>query len=129
MNNATLVRAYIAAVERFDAAATAPLLHEEIVQTEHPNVLAPAGRRRRKAEMLADLDKGAAFLRRQSYAISSLVSEDDRVAVEARWEGEMAVPLKTLSAGDLMVAHIAMSFRIKDEQIIEQTNYDCFQAF
>ena len=127
MRAQALIRAYIAAVERFDAAAVEALLHDDVVQTEHPNLLMPSGRQRRKAEMLSDLSKGAAILRRQSYVITSLITEKHRVALAARWEGEMAVPIRALAAGAMMVAHVAMTFRIKDGQIVEQANYDCFQ--
>jgi ketosteroid isomerase-like protein len=129
MELAELVRAYIAAVERFDAGAAGPLLHEGVVQTEHPNLLVPSGRRRRKAEMLADLENGAMLLRRQSFVIASLVAADDRVAVEARWEGELAVPIRALEPGAKIAAHVAMTFRIEGRHIIEQANYDCFEPF
>lgn len=128
-DGATLIRAYMAAVERFDAAAVEPLLHEDMVQTEHPNLLVPRGRQRRKAEMLADLKRATTVLRRQSFAIASLVAEKNRVALEARWEGEMAVPLKTLRAGDRLAAQIAILFRIESGQILRQANYDCFEPF
>jgi ketosteroid isomerase-like protein len=48
---------------------------------------------------------------------------------EARWEAELAVPVCSLTAGDIMRAHFAMFFEFRDGRIWRQRNYDCFEAF
>lgn len=129
MDNSDLVRAYLAAVERFDVEAVAALLDPAMEQREMPNLLYAAGQTRDRARMLEDLPKGMRVLRSQRYEIGSLTAGGDRVVVEARWEGVLAVPLGRLQAGDSMVAHIAMVFECRDGRIVGQRNYDCYEPF
>lgn len=129
MDAVELVRAYLAAVERFDVGGARKCLHPDIVFTEQPNRLNPGGTQRTLDVMMAGLPKGAAILERQSYGIVSIFGGGDRVAVETRWEGRLKIALGTLKPGDTMVAHIAMLFRVKDQLIWRQTNYDCYEAF
>lgn len=128
-DNIGLVRAYLDAVAAFDGEAAKPLLHEDVVQTEYPNRLTPATRTRNRDALIADMRRGAALLTRQAYPIEAIVADGDRVTVETRWEGVLAVPLGSLAPGDNMTAHICMTFRIEDGRIISQHNYDCFDAF
>lgn len=128
-NGEKIVRAYLAAVGAFDAEAVASLLHADAVQIEHPNRLNPKGQRRARAQMLADMLRGAQVLRHQRYDVLSLAAADGMVATETLWEGELAIALGTLSPGDKMKAHTSIWFRIEDGQIIEQRNYDCIEAF
>lgn len=129
MDNSQLVKAYLAAVERFDVPAVAALLDPSMVQHEMPNLLYAEGQSRDRARMLEDLPKGARLLRDQRYEIQSLTADGDRVVVEARWEGTLSVPLGRLQAGDSMVAHIAMVFECRDGRIVGQRNYDCYESF
>lgn len=129
MDNSDLVRAYLAAVERFDVDAVAALLDPAMEQREMPNLLYATGQTRNCAKMLEDLPKGLRVLRSQRYEIGSLTAGGDRVVVEARWEGVLAVPLGRLQAGDSMVAHIAMVFECRDGRIVGQRNYDCYEPF
>lgn len=129
MDNSDLVKAYLAAVERFDVPAVAALLDPSMVQREMPNLLYAEGQSRDRARMLEDLPKGARLLRDQRYEIQSLTADGDRVVVEARWEGTLSVPLGRLQAGDSMVAHIPMVFECRDGRIVGQRNYDCYEPF
>jgi len=129
MNAVELVKAYLAAVERFDVEGARKCLHRDILFTEQPNRLNPGGTRRTLEVMMEGLPRGAAILERQSYGIVSVFGEGDRVAVETRWEGILKIALGSLKPGEAMVAHIAMLFEVKDGLIWRQTNYDCYEAF
>lgn len=128
---AALVRAYIRGVERFDAAAVEPLLSDQMQFTELPNRIRPKGGVDDKAAMIAGLKRSGEgkVLTGQRYVIGDVVAAGDRVVVEARWEGDLAVPLGRLAAGDTMVAHICMVFEVRDGQIVRQRNYDCYEDF
>lgn len=128
-DNIAIVRAYIEAVERFDAEAAAALLHEDVVQTELPNKLYAKGQVRGRDELMRDLPKGRQVLRSQTYPIATIFASGDRVAVETRWEGVLNVPLGRLQPGDAMVAHICMIFMLRDGKIVGQKNYDCYEDF
>jgi hypothetical protein len=45
------------------------------------------------------------------------------------WTATLAVPLGTLPAGGQMRARFAVFLEFKDDKIIFQRNYDCFDPF
>lgn len=128
-SNVETVRAYIAAVERFDVEAVGQFLDPSIEQIERPNRLYEAGQVRGREVMLRDLPRGKQVLQLQSYPIETIYGAGDKVTVETRWEGIVNVPLGALKPGDAMVAHICMVFTLRDGKIVRQVNYDCYQPF
>jgi ketosteroid isomerase-like protein len=131
MTNVEIVRTYIAAVESFDEAGAFALLHPEMMFHELPNRIRPKGGVDDLAAMRAGFRRAAEgkVLRGQRYLIGELIEADDRVIVEARWEGDLVVPVGRLQPGDTLVAHLCMVFRLRDGQITEQRNYDCYEDF
>ena len=131
MSNADKVRAYIAAVERFDEAAAFALLHPDMTFHELPNRIRPRGGTDDLRAVQEGFKRAAEgkVLRRQRFIITDLIEAGDRVVVEARWEGDVAIPIGRLQPGDTMIAHICMLFRLVDGRIIEQRNYDCYEDF
>lgn len=131
MTNVEIVRTYIAAVESFDEAGAFALLHPEMMFHELPNRIRPKGGVDDLAAMRAGFRRAAEgkVLRGQRYLIGEVIEADDRVIVEARWEGDLVVPVGRLQPGDTLVAHLCMVFRLRDGQIIEQRNYDCYEDF
>ena len=131
MGNAAVVRRYIEAVERFDVEAAFGLLHPDVRFHELPNAIRPKGGVDDMAAMLAGMRRAATgtVLRAQRYAIGEVIEAGDRVVVLARWEGTLAMPIGRLQAGEAMVAHLCMVFRLVDGRIIEQRNYDCYEDF
>lgn len=128
-DNLGVVKAYLAAVERFDVEAMVGCLAPEMLFVEMPNLINPAGSRRDLTVMKEGLPKGRQILQRQSYGLGEIIAAGDRLVVEARWEGVLAIALGALKPGDTMVAHICMIFRFKDGLIVEQRNYDCYDRF
>src|SRR5690606_27822390 len=128
-DNIATVRAFIEAVERFDADAAEGFLDAQVVQTELPNKLYAKGQVRGRGDLIRDLPKGRQVLRSQAYPISTIFAAGDKVAVETRWEGVLNVPLGRLQPGDSMVAHICMIFTLRDGKIAAQRNYDCYEDF
>lgn len=124
-----LVRAYIAAVERFDVADMVGCVEPDMVFIEMPNLVNVKGTHRDLAAMKEGLPKGRQILRSQSYDFIEVTEAAERLIVEARWQGIVAIPLGGLKPGDAMVAHICMMFRFRDGRIVEQKNYDCYEAF
>ena len=127
--NLATVRAYLAAIERFDVESVAALLDPEVIQTEYPNKLYAKGQVRRRDDLLRDLPKGRQVLRGQAYPIETILASQDQVVVETRWEGVLNVPLGRLQPGDSMVAHICMVFTLAGGKIVAQKNYDCYEDF
>lgn len=126
-----IVRRYVDAVTRFDVNGAAALLHPDMKFHELPNRIRPAGGVDDVAAMMEGLRRAGEgkLLTGQRYTIGDVVAAGDRVVVEARWEGDLAMPLGRLRAGETLVAHICMVFRLSNDLIVEQRNYDCYEDF
>ncbi|EGF93029.1 hypothetical protein ABI_14680 [Asticcacaulis biprosthecium C19] len=127
--NRELILSYYKALEAGDGDALFTLYDRAVVQTEWPNPLKPRGDRRGLEKLRADFERAKGVLKSQTYDIKTLVCTDDHAAVEATWEGVIAVPLGKLVPGDVMTAHIASFFTFRDGRIVNQRNYDCFEPF
>ncbi len=129
-NSEAVVRGYLMTIEKSATKETLEaFLHNDIHQYEFPSRMNPNGRCRKKAEMLADCEKGKALLTVQEYRIKSLISDGNRVSAETEWVGTLAIPLGSLNAGDRMRVNFGVFFRIQDGKIIEQNNYDCIHPW
>ncbi|QQR37671.1 nuclear transport factor 2 family protein [Devosia oryziradicis] len=131
MTSIETVRAYIAAVETFDEAAAFALLHPQMRFHELPNRIRPKGGVDDLEAMRAGFRRAAegTVLRAQRYILGEVIDAGDRVVVEARWEGDLVVPVGKLQPGDQLVAHLCMVVRLEGGLIIEQRNYDCYEDF
>lgn len=131
MKNADIVRAYVEAVERFDETMALAYLHPDMRFHELPNRIRPQGGVDDIEALRTGLRRAAEgkVLRAQRYRIDTVIEAGERVVTEARWEGELAVPVGRLQPGDTMIAHICMVFRLAAGLIIEQRNYDCYEDF
>jgi ketosteroid isomerase-like protein len=121
--------ALFAAIERGDRAALLDLYAENAVQVEHPNRLKPKGERRGPAKMAEDLARGKQMLLEEHYEVIDAAVSGDRVALQVKWTGVLAVPVGALRAGDAMVCESGIFLRFAGDKIVEQHNYDCFEDF
>jgi hypothetical protein len=94
-----------------------------------PNQLNPRGQESNLEQILQRSLRGQQILKRQLYEIISEMAQEERVAVEARWTGILAVSVGTLEAGAEMKASFAMFFQFREGKIAKQRNYDCFDAW
>jgi ketosteroid isomerase-like protein len=125
-----LTRRYFAAVEGGAVGETlAAFYAPEVVQEEFPNRLAPHGARRDLAAILDAAERGRRVMAAQRYEILHAVADGDRVAVEFRWSGTLAVPVGTLPAGAEMRGRFACFLEFRDGRIVAQRSYDCFDPW
>jgi len=128
--NIHLVRTYLNALQTGEAGdALRKFFTEDVQQVEMPNQLNSRGQQSDLEQILQRSRQGLKILQRQQYEIVSEIAQDDRVAVEARWSGVLAITLGTLAAGTEMKASFAMFFRFRDGRIALQRNYDCFDPW
>ena len=128
--NIHLVRTYLNALQSGEAGdALRRFFTEDVQQVEMPNQLNSRGQQSDLEHILQRSRQGLKVLQRQQYEIVSEIAQDDRVAVEARWSGVLAITLGTLAAGTEMKASFAMFFRFRDGRIALQCNYDCFEPW
>jgi ketosteroid isomerase-like protein len=124
-----LVRDYLMSIQTGSTGNIERYFTPDALQTELPNRLNPNGGQSDLAAMIRRGEQGAKVLRGQTFEVRSAVARGDHVAVEAYWEGILAVPVGTLQAGNVMKAHFAMFFEFANGRISRQRNYDCFEPW
>lgn len=128
--NSALVRSYLHALETGALGSNlACFFTEDAEQVELPNKLNPNGGRSDVPTLLRRAEQGQELLRNQHYEVRSILEQDNRIAVEAKWSAVLAVPIGSLAAGQTMTAHFAMFFEIQNGRISSQRNYDCFDPW
>jgi ketosteroid isomerase-like protein len=123
-----LVRRYVAAVADLgvDEAEVAELLDPELELVEHPNSISPTGSRTDRAGALAGLRAGRELLAEQSFVITALMVDEDRVALQATWSGVTAHDRGPLAAGTRLMAEIGAFVTVRDGRILRHETYDCY---
>lgn len=113
------ITSYLQAIESHDLDAVASHLHPDVLVTEHPNKISPAGKSYDRAQLRAAGERGKALLASERYAVRSMIVEGDRAAVQIEWTA-------TLADGRAMTAHICSVFELRDGLVYRQEQYDCF---
>jgi ketosteroid isomerase-like protein len=128
--NIELVRSYVKALQDGEAGdALRRFFTEDARQIEMPNQLNPRGQESDLEHILQRSLQGKQILKRQQYEIISVMAQEERVAVEARWTGILAATVGRLQAGAEMKVSFAMFFHFNEGRIAMQRNYDCFDAW
>jgi ketosteroid isomerase-like protein len=116
--NVSTVRKYLAALQ---SGAAGDKLREfftdDVRQIEIPNQLNSRGQESDLENILQRSLQGLRLLQHQEYEIVSLVAQKDRVAVEARWTGTLAVPFGKMEPGAEMRASFAIFFLFRGGKI------------
>ena len=101
----------------------------DIVQQEFPNRLNPAGVTRGLPDILEGAERGRKLLRSRWYEVLHAVTSGEHVALEVQWTGTLAIPLAGLPPGGILRARFAVFLDYRDGKIVQQRNYDCFEAW
>ncbi len=102
---------------------------ESALQIEYPNLLTKRIIKRNLSEIKDASISGKKVISNQKYEIVKSFSIEDTVIIEAIWSGKLSIPLGKLNAGDELKAYFAQFFEFKDNKIVKQCNYDCFENF
>jgi ketosteroid isomerase-like protein len=125
-----LTRRYFAALEAgATGQALAAFYDPEAIQEEFPNRLSPHGVRRDLAAILDAAERGQKVMASQRYEILDTIADGQRVAVEFRWSGTLAVPVGSLPVGAEMRGRFACFLEFRAGRIVAQRNYDCFEPW
>ena len=124
-----LVRALYGALESgaLSEALAAELFTDDARTVERPNVLKPMGAVASRAVMAANAKKGAAILASQRYEVHQAIESADTVAVRLTWTGVMAVDAGPLRSGQVLKAHVAQFFSVRDGRLATIETYDCYE--
>jgi ketosteroid isomerase-like protein len=128
--NVAKARNYLAALQRGESGDDLrDFFTVDVRQVEMPNQLNSRGQESDLEQILQRSQQGWRILKRQQYEIVSEVAQGDRVVVEARWTGTLAVALGKMDPGAEMRASFAMFFLFRQGKIAIQRNYDCFDPW
>jgi len=128
--NLRIAKDYIRAVESgATGEALTGFLHPDITHYDLPNRFNPAGKISDRRGMLAAAERGQKVMRSQRYDILSTVAQGNMVALEIDWVGKLAIPIAGIPAGGEMHARVAIFLEFRDDQIILQRDYVCYDPF
>jgi hypothetical protein len=129
-NNIVFIRSYLRALASGQIGAElAKYFNPDAIQIEFPNKFNPNGNQSDLATIIARSEKGRTLVDNQSYQVTSEISDDSQVAIEAIWTGHLAVAVGSLPAGSTMRAYFSIHFEMRDGRIAVQRNYDCFDPW
>lgn len=125
-----LARAYLAAIETGNSEADQDrFFAPDVIQEEFPNRLVPNGARRTLADLREAARRGNKAVTSQHYEVVNALASGNSVALEVIWTAVLAVPLGSIPAGGQMRARFAVFLEFRDDKIVAQHNYDCFDPF
>ena len=105
----------------------APFFAPEVIVEILPSLYFPHGSRDNLAGIRAAADRGRKVMTSQKYEVKNELASSDQVVLEVDWTGTLAVPFQNIPQGGQMRAHFAMFMRFKDDKILSQRNYDCYE--
>jgi ketosteroid isomerase-like protein len=125
---AAVIERYLAAVTDPDATAAdvAAFVHPDARFVEHPNSVAPCGRRRDADAALAALGHSRRLMREHRFDVQDHMVAGDRVVTRAQWSGVLAIDAGDVPAGTELRADCCIVFTVRDGRVVEQQNYDCY---
>jgi ketosteroid isomerase-like protein len=125
---AAVVDRYLAVVADLDAEpdALAALLDPAARIVEHPNLVAPTGRKRDAAAARAAREHSRTLLAGHRFDVREHLVAGDRVVTRATWTGTLARDAGTLGAGTELRAECCMVFTVRGGRIVDQENFDCY---
>lgn len=102
---------------------------DDIVTTEYPNLISPAGGRHDLAEMMAASERGAALLASQRYDVFEAHDLGETAIVRLTWTGVVGHAVGPFADGQVLTAHIAQFVTAKADKLVSIATYDCYEGF
>jgi hypothetical protein len=105
------------------------LMHPDFLQIEYPNLITSKGRKRNLEDCLKGPEQAKKMLSEQIYKVKEYTEVNDKLVAEVTWTGKMAIDIGYLKKDQVLKAYICMVIVFKDDKIIQQRNYDCYEPF
>jgi ketosteroid isomerase-like protein len=126
--NLEIAREYIRAIESGATGdALARFFTPDVAITEMPNKIGPHGSVSNLEKALQGAERGQQLFKRQTYTITNILADEDRVALELDWTGITAVQIQNLLPNSEVRDHAAIFLHFRDGRIARQSHYDCFE--
>jgi len=106
-----------------------PFYHEDVEQIEFPNTVTKNKAIRNLEDLKLASERGKKVMQKEELEIIKSYTFGNTVIIEALWIGTLAVPIGNIPIGGQMKAYFAQFYEFKDNKIIKQRNYDCFEPF
>ncbi|HJV14912.1 MAG TPA: nuclear transport factor 2 family protein [Propionibacteriaceae bacterium] len=103
--------------------------HDDAEQIEYPSLVDPRVGRRELDGMITASELGAGMLAFQRYDVSRWIESEDTVVCQAEWYAELAKDAGTLHQGQRLHTYSVLIFTFRDDKIIRQEAYDCYEPF
>lgn len=128
--NLEIASEYIRAIESGATGdALAKFFTSDVAITEMPNRIGPHGSVANLEKALQGAARGQQLFKRQTYTITNILADEDRVALELDWTGISAVQIQNLPPDSEMRDHAAIFLHFRDGRIARQSHYDCFEPW
>ena len=105
------------------------LLHPDASLVEHPNPVVPEGAHRGVEDPLGGFRAGRDLLSEQAFEIFELMTQGERAALRARWQGVVGQDAGPFKRGDKLTAHVAAFVTVRDGLVLEHETFDCYEPF
>jgi hypothetical protein len=102
---------------------------DDVEQVEYPSLVDPRVGHRGLDGMIAASELGAGMLASQRYDVSRWIEDGETVVCQAEWHAELAKDAGALRRGQLLHTYSVLIFTFRDEKIIRQEAYDCYEPF
>ena len=79
--------------------------------------------------MIAASELGAGMLAFQRYDVGGWIEDENTVVCQAEWHAELAKDAGALRRGQRLHTYSVLIFTFRDEKIIRQEAYDCYEPF
>jgi hypothetical protein len=100
--------------------------HDDVEQIEYPSLVDPSLGRRGLDGMVAASELGAGMLAFQRYDVSRWIETEDTVVCQAEWHAQLAKDAGPLRQGQRLHTYSVLIFTFRDDKIIRQEAYDCY---
>jgi ketosteroid isomerase-like protein len=128
--NLEIAREYIRAIESGATGdALARFFTPDVAITEMPNKIGPHGSVSNLEKALQGAARGQQLFKRQTYTITNILADEERVALDLDWSGITAVQIQNLPPNSEMRDHAAIFLHFRDGRIARQHHYDSFEPW
>jgi ketosteroid isomerase-like protein len=103
--------------------------HDDAEQIEYPSLVDPRVGRRGLDGMIAASELGAGMLAFQRYDVRRWIESEETVVCQAEWDAELAKDAGPLREGQRLHTYSILIFTFRDDKIIRQEAYDCYEPF
>jgi hypothetical protein len=100
--------------------------HNDVEQIEYPSLVDPRLGRRGLDGMMAASELGAGMLAFQRYDVSRWIESENTVVCQAEWHAQLAKDAGPLRQGQRLHTYSVLIFTFRDDKIIRQEAYDCY---